>query len=397
MHHPVEPVATVVQSQGLSTQTWILPPDDSGDDKSHAVSTRGSAPVMTGSYSCSAPSVVDLPDASGNGNPGHSHPNGSGWTQQANAPKLFFTVPLASKDVQHHPPSPHGFGWPSNFLEQALGHVSNDIATDAGNDSEAEAFPSSASAVGQAMTVEKGLEDFGVSVASSSTTAAVGSTAGEQESCENSGLAALERRCLQLEQSLAASEMEKERLTSRLRNLEENAARVTQALQRKEEQVGELNLQSTKLARALMEVTAGTNTVAVPSGGGSPYAMPRDARVFEGAEVLQSPDDEEEHLGNVSTLAALRERLYREYDAKVNGGLASSSGGVTEAAASPPGSPNCRQEAKAAPTASPPLPAPARPLVLPTQRPPNTALQNSARHRRLGSRSATSDCTASPH
>jgi len=339
---------------------------------------------------------VDLPDASGNGTPGgHSHPTGSGRTQQATGPKLFFTAPLAFKDVQHHPPTPHGFGWPSNFLEQVPGPVSVDMATDTAVGSEAEAFPSSASDVGQAMTAEKGVEDLQVSVASSSTTAAVGSTAWEKESCENSRLAALETRCLHLEQNLAASEMEKERLTSRLRHLGENAARVTKALQRKEEQVGELNLQSTKLARALMEVTAGTITAAAPSGSGSPYPMPQDARVFEGAELLQSPDDEEEHLGNVSTLAALRERLYREYDAKVNGGLASSSGGGADAPASPPGSPNCCEEA---PPTSPPLSAPAPSLALPMQTPPIAAVQNPAQHRRLGTRSAAGDSAAgSPH
>lgn len=375
VHHLVEPVAAVVQSQGPPAQTWLVPQEDSTEDpRGHPFSTRGAA-IMTGSCSCSAPSVVDLPDASSNVNPGHSHPSSGGRTPQANAAKLFCTVPLASKDVPHQPPtSPHGFGWPSNFFDQVPGTVTSDTVTDTvANGSEAEALLSSASAVGQA------------SVASSSTTAAVGSAAGEQESCENSQLAALERRCLHLEQSLVASELEKERLTSRLRHLEENSAYVARVLQHKEEQVGELNLQNTKLARALMEVTAGASTSAACSGAGSPYVTTREARVFEGTEVLQSPDDEEEHLGNVSTLAALRERLYREYDAKVNRGIASSTGGGTEAATSPPGSPDCRQERQETKAAPPPSPAPAPLPAMPTQRPPDSVAQSSsARYHRLG-------------
>jgi len=378
----VEPAAAVLPSQAPSqgplVQTWLQHHEDASDDKPLAISTRGSC-------SCSAPSVVDLPDASGCGTPAHP-------PQQANAAKLFFTVPLASTSAHPRPPSPHGLGWPTAFPEKVHSGFTTDVpSSETPVGSDAEAFLSSASAVGQAMTTEKGLE---VSAASSSTTAAVGSTAGDQDSCEGSRLAALERRCLHLEQSLVASEMEKERLTGRLRHLEENAARVTQELQRKEEQVGELNLQSSKLARALMEVTAERSGGAA-SGSGSPFAMQQDARVFEGAEVLQSPDDEEEHLGNVSTLAALRERLYREYDGKVNGGIGSLSSGGTEAVTSPSGSPRCTQEGKAVPPPSPPPPAPAPPSVVPTQR-PTTAVQSSGRHRRLGTRSVNSECIASP-
>uniref|UniRef100_A0A7S0A9R3 Uncharacterized protein n=1 Tax=Pyrodinium bahamense TaxID=73915 RepID=A0A7S0A9R3_9DINO len=101
-------------------------------------------------------------------------------------------------------------------------------------------------------------------------------------------------------------------------------------MERKERQVDELSIKGAELTQQLAQRESEVSTyvqraarleleVSRFSGrADAPQASAQGTRSsFDGEQILLSPDDEEEHLGNATTLAALRQRLYQQYDGVV--------------------------------------------------------------------------------
>jgi len=143
----------------------------------------------------------------------------------------------------------------------------------------------------------------------------------------------LEARCRVLEQNLRESEGERAHLTVRLRDLEHTAVRAARELERKERQVDELSIRGAELTQQLVEregeIAAATERAAeleravyrlhsqVQQQPDALDALSPGSSPIEGGQVLCSADDDEERLGDMPTLAALRQRLYMQYDASL--------------------------------------------------------------------------------
>merc|ERR1712061_406531 len=122
-------------------------------------------------------------------------------------------------------------------------------------------------------------------------------------------------------------------------------------LERKERQVDELSLQgatlSQRLAERESEVTATTERAAAlehepecTTATSAWTAGPMQAE-FEATQLLRSCDDEDEHLGDMPTLAALRQRLYSQVDSLAGGSAPRSTPGARAVCASTGGSSGC--------------------------------------------------------
>lgn len=136
-------------------------------------------------------------------------------------------------------------------------------------------------------------------------------------------LADLEAKCQKLERSLMNKDQEhrqlEQRFSAKVRGLEEAALRTARELERRDRQVDELCLRSAELTQKLAD-----REQRVPEVSLSPRAKRAEC---DAAPTLHGHDDiEQESLGDMPTLAALRKRLQNQVNSTTTGDCNASAG-----------------------------------------------------------------------